>query len=312
MEQAHEDKSRRTQKLLWGLVALLLIVNGVLFYQLLRSSEELETTQKDLVSTQDLREDLENELQSAQSSISAYENQVSNLDSTIARKNAELEERAGRIQTLLRSQRITREQYRQAKRELDQLRYYAKKYQFEIDSLYQVNKKLSNQNQALKSDVKKAKKQTEELKDENARLSNKVALGARLEAASIEVTGVRIRNNGKERETMWVGNMERLRICVELEENLVADKGPREILVRLIGPSGAVLYAEDRGGGQFNFRGEETFYSFKGTINFQNKQELFCHSWNPQDEMENGDWKAELYTNSYKIGETNFRLRQLF
>lgn len=312
MEQNHDDQQRRTYRLLWGLVALLLIVNGVLLFQLLQSNEELDQTQEKLVSTEELKMELSAALQNAQDSIAGYQNRVEGLDSAIAEKNSELEARASRIKDLLRSQKVTKQQYKQAQRELSQLRYYIKKYQFQIDSLYRVNKRLAEQNQALKSDVRQAQRQTQELKDENARLSNKVALGARLEANQIEVTGVKVRNNGEERETRWVGNLDRLRICFRLEDNLVADKGQRIVYIKLIKPDGSPLFIESQGGGTFTYRGQDALYTFRESLDFRNEDQKHCYYWTPENTMTDGDWKVELYTDGYMMGEKPFRLRQLF
>jgi cell division protein ZapB len=312
MEQPQNEGSKRRLRLLWGLVVLLLLVNGVMFYQLLESNKALEKTESELVSTKSLKDELKRELSSAKESITAYKDEVAGLDSTIAQKNDELELRAERIEALIRAKRITQEQYNKAKKELDKLRYYAKKYQFQIDSLYRVNKKLKDRNQALRSDVQKAQKKAEALSDENARLSNKVALGARLQAGQLNVSGVKVRNNGEERETSWAGNLDKLRVCVVLEENLVAEKGNRNILVRLIQPDGSLLYLAEEGAQTFQYQGETLQYTIEGRLNFQNKQQEHCLYFKPENEVPDGDWKAELYTDNYKIGETAFRLRRLF
>ena len=189
------------------------------------------------------------------------------------------------------------------------LRYYKRKYIGQIDSLNTVIVSLNNENDNLKTDITKQKRKNEDLTMDNVRLSTKVAIGAKLNAQSLFVTGVKFRSNGKEKETIRTSQIEQIKVSFTLAENYVSEKGNKEIYLKIVGPDGATVYNQLAGSGTFIFQNEESLYSSKKTIEFNQSAQnvsIYCNSGSP---LIAGKYKADLYCEGFKIGQTEFELK---
>src|SRR5690606_15335030 len=109
----------------------------------------------------------------------------------------------------------------------------------------------------------------------NRDLSEKVALASRLEAQNIQVSVINQRGKEKEDsdEEFRAKRVEKIKVNFNLAKNEVAPKEPKEIMMRLIEPDGAALYNLSTGSGTFEFEGNETFYTAKKDIVFDNSQQ---------------------------------------
>jgi len=189
------------------------------------------------------------------------------------------------------------------------LRYYKRKYIGQIDSLNTVIVALNTENRTLKTDINKQKRKNEDLNMDIARLSNKVAIGAKLTTQNVFVTGVKLRTNGKEKETIRVSQMDQLKITFALNENYVTEKGKKDIILKVIGPDGATIYNEIAGSGTFRYQNEESLYSTKKVIDYGQEAQQVSIYWNKGSEFVKGIYKAELFCEGFKIGTTEFELK---
>lgn len=312
-DSGSKRRGRKSKIILLVILGLMILVNGFLVYQLIEKRKKVEETTQKLVSSEALRDELEKEITDYKEKISGYKGEIASLDSVVEKKNAILEERAKRIRTLVSKNKITVRKYNEALEELEKLRYYTQKYSRQIDSLYRENKRLKKQNVALKGEVREKNRKVDNLKDDKVRLENKVSLGTRLKARSLNITGIKIRNNGKEKETMNVNKIEQLKTCFSLKENIIADKGKRVLYVKIIDPNGETLHIESQGSGEFEFRGEKSHYTVKKTIMFNNKpDEQYCVYWARGTEFQEGVYELKVFTESYLVGEKRFELEKGF
>lgn len=306
-----KEKRRRGGAILIILVLLLLGSVGFNIYQYVSTEKKEQVLNEELVSSQDLRNELQKELEDYKSQLSEYKGKANKLDTMIAQKENELLEKAQRIEKLLRDNKISYNKYLQAKDEIEKWKYYADKYVKQIDELNEQNKKLVAQNQDLKEEVKTKVRELDKLTDENVMLNNKVSLGAQLKAENMTVTGVRFKSSGKERETSKAKQIEKLKICFDVPENHIADNGNREIFIRVIDPKGQTISVESLGSGKFSTGGEEALYTTKDEIFYDNMPKNYCLYWGfaNQVNLEEGQYKIELFTEGYKMGERNFTIK---
>jgi hypothetical protein len=181
------------------------------------------------------------------------------------------------------------------------LRYYKRKYIGQIDSLNTVIVSLNNENDNLKTDITKQKRKNEDLTMDNVRLSTKVAIGAKLNAQSLFVTGIKFRSNGKEKETIRTSQIEQIKVSFTLGENYVSEKGNKEIYLKIVGPDGATIYNQLAGSGTFVYQNEESLFN-------QTTQNVAIY-WNSGSALIAGKYKADLYCEGFKIGQTEFELK---
>jgi regulator of replication initiation timing len=311
MEEKQEDRKRTRIIIIIqsALNVILLVLLGFFIYNYFTTDKKLVVTEEKLYSTDSARVELGRLLKETGQELDQYKGRNAQLDAFLQQKNDSLQEYAERIEALLRQGKVNREQLNNALEELDQLRYYKNKYLAQIDSLSTVIVSLNNENTTLRADVGKVKRKNEDLSMENTRLNNKVSIGSRLTTQNLSVTGIRIRGNGKEKETLRASQLEQLKVSFIIGENYVAEKGPKDIFLKVIGPDGTTVYNELAGSGTFKFQNEESLYSTKKTIEFeQDTQQVYMY-WNKGGDYAKGKYKAELYSDGFKIGTADFQLK---
>ena len=311
-EQNAENKAKQRRNLLIGIVAVLVALNGFLGYLYFDQKETAEEKQEALITTKQLKKDLQQEVEKYQSSVKEMKGQNARLDSIIDNRKQQIKQKADRIRELLNQRKVRIKKYREARQEIEQLRYYTEKYQNQIDSLVRVNKQLRAENQNLESEVRETRKEKSSLKEDKARLENKVAIGSRLKLKEAKVIGVKIKNDGDKKETDNVNRIDQLKACFNFQKNEIADAGKRRILIRIINPSGETLYIESRGSGEFQFRNDTALYTYSDQVEYKNEDKLHCTYWSKGSEFSKGKYTMKLYTNGYMVGEHQFELESGF
>lgn len=305
-----EEQRKSSGKIYYIIVIVILMaLNGLFVYNYFNTDKKLVQTEETLFATDSAKAELEKILGETQNSLNLYKGRNSELDAFLKEKNDSLQEYADRIESLLRQGRLSKAQLEKAMEEIDQLRYYKRKYLNQIDSLSTQITMLSRENSNLKDNVDKEKRRNENLTMENVKLSNKVAIGAKLNAKQIFVTGVKTRSNGKERETNRSSQLEKLKISFTIDENYVNDPGQKTVYVKVIGPDGATLYNEAAGSGTFNFQGQQSLFSVKQEIAFEQKAQEVVLYWTRGSAFGKGEYKLELYTDGFMIGSSSFELK---
>lgn len=308
MEQS-SNRHKRVYLVLSFIIMILMALNGIFVYNYFTTDKKLVKTEEKLFATDSVKVELEKVLGQTQNELDQFKGRNSELDAFLKEKNDSLQEYAERIDALLRQGRLNREQLNQALDEIDQLRYYKRKYLSQIDSLSNHIQKLNRENSTLKENVDKEKRKNENLTMENIKLGNKVAIGAKLQTSAIFITGVKKRGNGKERETNRVSQIEQLKFTFNIAENYVADVGTKDIYIKIIGPDGATIYNEASGSGTFVFQGQESLYSLKKSVDFTQDAQSVTVYWTKGSEYGKGKYRAELFADGFKIGDSEFELK---
>lgn len=288
---------------------LLLLLMGFFTYTYFKTDKKLAVKEVELFQSDSAKVQLDNLLKETDLELTEYKGKNTVLDQFLREKNDSLQEFADRIENLLRKGKLTREELEKANDELDLLRYYKRKYIGQIDSLNNVVLMLNTENKTLKTDINKQKRKNEDLNMNIARLNNKVAIGERLNTQNVFVTGVKLRSNGKEKETIRVSQINQLKVTFTLGENYVTEKGKKDLILKVIGPDGATVYNQISGSGTFKFQNEESLYSTKKTIEFNQEAQQISLYWDKGSEFVAGNYKAELFCEGFKIGSSEFELK---
>lgn len=306
----NEQKKSTSGKVYYILLILLLLAsNGVFIYNYFTTDKKLVQTAEELFATDSAKAELQNILTETEQELLVYKGKNEELDSFMKQKSDSLQQFAQRIYTLLAQNRLSRGKLDSVLVELDQLRYYKRKYLNQIDSLSTQLQVLTKENSTLKGVIDKEKRRYEDLNMENIRLNNKVAVGAKLNAKAVTVTGVRARSGGKEKETIRVSQLERLKITAELAENYVAEMGIKELYIKVVGPDGSTLYNELAGSGTFVFEGQQSLYSTKKSFEFNQQAQQVVVYWDKGSEFVKGSYKIELFCEGLRIGSGDFELK---
>ena len=308
MDQTN-NRHKRIYLLLSFVIIILMALNGIFVYNYFNTDKKLVKTEEKFYATDSIKNVLEKVLDQTGKELDQFKGRNSQLDAFLKEKNDSLQEYADRIDALLRQGKLNREQLNQALDEIDQLRYYKRKYLSQIDSLSNHIAKLNRENSNLREDIDKEKMKNEGLTMDNIKLGNKVAIGAKLQAGSIYITGVKKKSNGKEKETNKISQLEQLKVTFNIAENYVADVGNKDIFLKVVGPDGTTIYNEAAGSGMFTFQGDQSKYSTKKSIEFTQASQTVTLYWTNGSTFAKGKYKAELFADGFKIGDTEFELK---
>jgi regulator of replication initiation timing len=306
-----ESNNRSGKLYLYIIIILLLTLNGIFIYNYFTTDKKLVVTEEQLYATDSAKAELEKVLVQTETELEQFKGKNAQLDAFLKEKNDSIQEYAERIEVLLKQGRLSKDKLNEALDEIDQLRYYKRKYLNQIDSLSNHITKLNRENSNLKQTIDQEKRKNEDLVMENIKLGNKVAIGAKLQTTEIFATGIKIRSNGKERETSKASQVEQIKITFKVAENYVAEKGNKDIYLKIVGPDGTTIYNEAAGSGTFTFQGQESLYSTKKTIDFTQDAQQVSIYWSKgsNSEYAKGKYLAELYADGFKIGSSEFELK---
>jgi hypothetical protein len=98
-------------------------------------------------------------------------------------------------------------------------------------------------------------------------------VGSTLYASNFNITGIHEKSSGKEKATSTAKKVDKLRISFDLNENMIAQSGNKEIFISITAPDGTPVAVEALGSGTFSTRdGQQKFYTQKLDVDYtQNK-----------------------------------------
>jgi hypothetical protein len=278
------------------LVILLSIAVIVLGYKYFTKSSQLGQKTEEKAILEDVKSDLEKQLRDM---IVEYDSLKTNNDSV----NTLLGSEQDKIKNLLRMQATDVEKIRKYQGELETLRKVMRSYIVQIDSLNTRNRELTSENIQVKEQLTTAETQNVELSKEKEILNTQVQLAKVLSAKNIVVTPL----NKSDRENTKVSKVAKVKVCITVRENAVAEAGTKEIYLRIIRPDEVVLPAGS--GETFEFNGEQVIFSAKRQLEYENKDIDMCIFWDKNADLIAGNYTVVLYAENYEIGSATFTLK---
>ncbi len=309
MEENKEKRNRFAVIIPWALVGILTLLNGFFIYNYFKTDQKLAVTEEVLFDTKAAKNSLDSLLLVTSTELESYKGQNASLDSLVSQKDGELKLISDRIKRLLAQDRVSKVELDKALEEIEQLRYYKQKYLTQIDSLSTQVVLLNRENVQLKGNIDNQKRNNENLSLENAGLKNKVAIGAKLNTSALTILGIKMRSNGKEKETMKAKQVEKLKLTFKVAENFVSVKGEKEIYLKITSQDGTTLYNQATGTATFKFQGDESLYTQKKVIDFNQEAQDVTIYWSKGTEFALGKYKAEIFADGFRIGAVDFELK---
>lgn len=285
-------------------ITILLGVNALLLWQFFDKKTHLEQVSRELDTTMAEKESLSAELQRVKTEYEKLNQENASLQNQLSAKDEEIRLKIAQIQKLINTGDAA--QLKKAKEELNSLRVLNQNFIAQIDSLNASNKLLSEQNFSLNQNLSSANTKVSSLTQENSVLSNKVAIASVLKTTNLKALGVRYKNSGKETETNRSKSTDRIKTCFTIMENLVVEKGPKDIFVRVLSPDGAVMSTTSE---TFIYNGQATLYTTKESIMYENRNTDLCVYWEKGNTYNPGKYTIELYCESNQIGVISLDLK---
>lgn len=285
-------------------ISILLGVNGLLLWQFFDKKTHLEQVNRELDTTVAEKESLSAELQRVKTEYDKLNQENSSLQNQLTTKDEEIRQKIAQIQKLINSGDAA--QLKKAREEMASLKLLNNSYIAQLDSLKIANKELTDQNLSLNQNLTTATTKMGELTQQNSVLTNKVAIASVLKTTNIKALGVKYKGSGKEVETAKAKSTDRIKTCFTIIENLVIEKGPKDIFVRVVSPDGAVMSTSSE---TFTYNGQATLYTTKESIMYENRNTDLCVYWEKGSTYLPGKYTIELFCEGNVIGTTSLILK---
>ncbi|MDO7876974.1 hypothetical protein Q5H93_19670 [Hymenobacter sp. ASUV-10] len=300
--------------LLWvALVLVLLGINGVLFYlnqQKGQQNEELTTEvkakdsklQEQIKQYEALKADFERQSQELQ----ALGLNNDSLQARIASVNADL--------LKLRSFRagsFSIAQQQMFKQRAQNLEGQLRKKDEDIAQLKKDNETLYTETTTLKERQNKLTDTISTMAKTNQELSDKVTVASRLQAENIKIAVLNSKDKEKDddKDEFKAKKVEKVKVTFNLARNDVSPKETKSIYLRILEPDGAALYNLSTGGGTFTVDGQESFYTQKQDVVFDNTKQPIQFTYAKGAEYKKGVHTVEVYEGGAMMGKTTFTLK---
>jgi hypothetical protein len=181
----------------------------------------------------------------------------------------------------------------------------------EILELRASNRQLYAENENLKTTQAEIEQEVAQLNIQKENLQAKVNVASRLKAENIVIAAVNSRGRERVETTKDFRNrqIERLKVSFNLGDNKVAEKGPRNVYVQVIGPNTQPIFDVAKGSGTFTIDGAELFYTSKQDIIFDNSEQDLIFYYEKGTDYAKGNHEVKIYVDNYQIGSKTFTVR---
>ena len=282
------------------LIVLLFIIVTVLlfflFYQKKTMEHQMDLKIQFIEQKNILRDELDDLIDEHDDLLEEY----GDLNEQLFQKDSLIQEQISEIRNLIR----TKNDLKEAREKIDNLKRIAQNYVKDIDSLYYVTERLSSEKDSVIKVNKDINWKNYKLNKTNIRLSEKVNMGSTLKIKDITVEPFRYRSTGKEVSTRSASKTQTLRTCFYISANLIADSGKKEVSIQFVNSRNEILSSSDT-----ILNNEGTIFSSKTSIEYKNKQEFVCLDWQRYIPLEEGEFIVKIFIDDVFTSETDFKLR---
>ena len=301
MEDQNKEKSgvrRYRRDIIISIIMVLVVVQAVnLFFKIRTDREynaEMEQTKEQITI-------LEHELTERMTEIASLGGDVEDLQKAIA----ELEEEKEFLQV---NRKYNQEEIRNLKNKVDGFQELLVLKDEEIAKLKNINEELAAENVVLKTEKNELTATLGEEKQNRQELEEKMAIAGRLRVENIRVLAINSR--GRIRETDFKSRfIDQIRTEFNIAENELAPIEGKDIMVRIVGPDGNILFDVATGSGTFMFNGKEEFYTAKQQILFDNSRQKLLFDYDKGSEWQAGRYELQIFTEDYLMGDKPFIIK---
>lgn len=289
-ERGENKGLKRNMYILAGVAAALLIALVVVWIREHSLVSELK------IEKQDLTEQIES-LQSD------YESLSSDYDSINMQLDSSREEVAQLVERIKQTDATNRAKMRQYEKELGTLRSIMRNYIVQIDSLNNLNERLTQEAASARKEAAASKARNRELTAQVEDLSGQVAAGSVIKARGITLTAYTSADKVTDRSSRVV----RMLVNLSLIENELAAKGPLRVYVRVTDPAGQLLL--DGTGATFTL-GEETLEATASReVDYEGSEVDMSIYVNNIPAYTKGVYTVTAYTSQTQLGSAEVYLR---
>lgn len=311
-EEPKQSGNRKSgQAIMIALAVLLLGSLGFNIYQFTqqkKSDEEIQLVNVNLKDTENARVELQRQFDDLTYDYDQTKAQLAMRDSTLSARDSEIAEKRNEIQSLLSKKNATEGELAKAQKLINSLNTDINRYKQEIAVLQAQNDSLLIANDTLHV---QQERMSGRLVAETSRADeNERNLRSTFSISNYKITGLKVKNSGKEVETEKAKRIDKLRVSFDLDPNQYAETGEKEIYIAIFKPDGKLGKFKNATPGQLEtWANGLVDYSDKVNFNYtQGTKQNITFDWEEYD-FPKGIYKIDLYQNGMKIGQKSLELK---
>ena len=281
------------------LIVLLFVVVTVLVFSLIYQKKTMEHQMDLKIQFIEQKNILRDELDDLIDEHDDLLEEYGDLNEQLFQKDSLIQQQIAEIRNLIR----TKNDLKEARLKIENLKRIAQNYVKDIDSLYNVTERLSSEKDSVIRVNKDINWKNYKLNKTNIKLSEKVNMGSTLKIKDITVEPFRYRGTGKEVSTRSAAKTQTLRTCFYISANLIAEAGEKEVLLQFVNPENNILCSSD------TIISNNVLFSASTTVDYKNQQLFVCLDWQRYVPLVEGNYIVKIYIDNVFTSETDFKLR---
>ncbi len=292
-ERERQQKGGAAKTVMIVMIAVAVLLAAALAYVLMQKNSLVSELQTD-------KEALTEQIVALQAD---YENLSSDYDSINLQLDSSREEVAQLVDRIKKTEATDRAKMRQYEKELGTLRSIMRGYIVQIDSLNQLNHKLTADAAAARREAAEHRKLNEQLTAQVEDLTGKVVTGSIIKARGLRLEAYNSAGKTVDRSK----SVTRLLATLSLVENALAEPGPVRVYLRVKDPNGTLL--DDGRAATFSYGGEVLAATASREVDYEGQEIELSIYVNNIPAFEKGIYTAEAYTEQSRLGSCELLLR---
>lgn len=305
MNEEKEKAKKRGGVILWSIIILLMISNGVTIWL-------WKTTKNEIITERVVTEKVIVERDNVTSDLLLLQKDFESIKAKDAAMQLEIDAKKQRIAELLEEAKKHKgDAYiiAQLKKETETLREIMKGFVRTIDSLNTLNVNLVAEKKTVLKQLGVEKEKQTTLIKEKDELKSAIAKGSVLSCFNITAKAVSYKRAGKkESETTKARKTEKIKVGFSLGENKIAKAGEKTVYVRIMTPDGKEMAKNYDDNYKFTFNKSSGYYAGKETLNYANVEISGVTYCEGQGEFVPGNYMIEVSCDGVVIGSTTLKL----
>lgn len=308
-----QPEKRDNRGLIYGiLIAALLGTWGYIIYDKSKTRDLIQSKDVQYSTLDSSRNQVQKEYEDALLRLDDLSGKNSKLDSLLKTRDKELESVKTRISQLVRKQNASASDLAEARRLISQLNGKIDGFVAEIERLQGENQTLTQERNNLTTQKAELEQTLSTTQTEKKAAEEKVDIASTLHASNFRIEAVNERGGGKEKATTTAKRADKFRISFDLDENMVAPSGEKDLYILVYDPSGKLISEQGLRSGTFSTRqAGEKQYTNRIQVNYeQGQRKNVSFDLRQTDKYQPGNYKVEVYHNGFKIGDNTVSLKK--
>lgn len=301
------NEPKKNNSIIYWVVILILLAGCIYLFMsknemAAKNAAEQELSQQQIDSLNTEQALLKADFEAASAKIDQLVSENAQLDSLLNSQKEAMNKLQRRIRVILNKENITKTELEEAKIMIINLTDRSKEYEERIAELEKQNRILTGKNKVL-------------TRERDSTVSQNIAirrLASVLHASNIKLEAIKIKRNGKQKETQKARKADVLRVTFDIDENRIAESGTKTVQLRILTPGGNVMNNPVKGSGMMTTaQGDHLSYTIAKAVPLTFNQPLrnIIVDWQQDGAYEKGVYKIEIYNDGYEIGSGDVTLK---